>query len=190
MSTPLLILLAIIALLLLLIVMIHNSIITFYNACQRAWADVIAEELKKTRLLPNLEKMVEEYKVHEASVLQNVTELRSALQQISPDKTDIDALTKVNQQSKALLNNINMVAENYPDLKASNIYQSFMRELSELENNIAASIRIFNGNVERYNTKIEVFPNVLINKMITHKPRLNVFTDPVAASHFAYQPNF
>lgn len=190
MSTPLLILLAIIALLLLLIIMIHNSIITFYNACQRAWADVITEELKKTRLLPNLEKMVEEYKVYEASVLQNVTELRSALQQISPDKTDIDALTKVNQQSKALLNNINMVAENYPELKASNIYQSFMRELSELENNIAASIRIFNGNVERYNTKIEVFPNVLINNMITHKPRLNVFTDSVATGHFDYKPNF
>ncbi len=151
---------------------------------------MIAEELKKTRLLPNLEKMVEEYKVHEASVLQNVTALRSALQQISPEKADIDALTEVNQQSKALLNKINMVAENYPELKASTLYQSFMRELSEIENNIAASIRIFNSNVERYNTKIEVFPNVLINNMITRKPRLNVFTDPVATEHFTYQPKF
>ncbi len=190
MSTPILILFAIIILLLLGIIMIHNSIITFYNACQRAWSDVIAEELKKNRLLPNLEKMVTEYKIHEATLLQNVTELRSALQQVSPDQTDIDALTKVNQQSKALLNNIHMVAENYPELKASGLYQGFMQELSELENNIAASIRIFNSNVERFNTKIEVFPNILINQLITHKARLNPFTDPTAADHFEYKPNF
>ncbi len=181
---------AIAAIVALYILSVHNGIIGFYNACQRAWADVIAQELQKTRLLPNLEEMVQEYKVHEADVLQTVTELRTALKSISPDQTDVDALKRVNDQSKALLSNINMVAENYPDLKASEIYKNFMRELSELESNIAASIRIYNGNVEKFNTKIEVFPNVLVNKHITHKERLNVFTDTAAAGNFEYKPNF
>lgn len=190
MLTFLIIVLVIIMLLIAYIVGTHNSIIAFYNACQRAWADVITQELQKNRLLPTLEKMVEDYKIHEASVLQNVTELRAALKNISPKHTDLEALKAVNEQSKHLLANINMVSENYPDLKASDIYQSFMRELSELEGNIAASIRIFNANVERFNTKIELFPNILINQYFTHKERLDVFTDAAAQSGFEYKPNF
>lgn len=178
------------ALLILYGISTHNNIIAIYNACQRAWADVITQELQKNRLLPTLEKMVEEYKIHEASVLENVTELRTALKNISPEHTDIKALKAVAEQSKHLLANINMVSENYPELKASDIYQSFMRELTELEGNIAASIRIFNANVERFNTKIEVFPNVLINNYFTHKKRLEVFTDTTAQSGFEYTPNF
>jgi len=190
MSTSLIILITIMAILVIYIIATHNGIISYYNACQRAWADVITQELQKNRLLPTLEKMVEEYKIHEADVLQNVTKLRSALNNISPEDTDISALKKVNEQSKALLSNIHIVAENYPDLKASEIYQSFMREISELERNIAASLRIFNANVEKFNVKIEVFPNVLINNWFTHKARLNVFTDETAANNFDYKPNF
>lgn len=190
MSTTLILFLALLMVIVIYIITTHNGIIAYYNACQRAWADVITQELQKNRLLPNLEKMVEEYKLHEAEVLQNVTKLRTALTHISPNETDISALQKVNAQSKALLSNIHIVAENYPELKASEIYQSFMRELSELERNIAASLRIFNANVEKFNIKIEVFPNILVNQWFTHKARLNVFTDETAANHFDYKPNF
>lgn len=190
MSITLIIITILIILLISYIMGTHNSIIAFHNACQRAWADVITQELQKNRLLPTLEKMVKEYKIHEASVLQNVTQLRTALKNISPSHTDIDALKAVNEQSKTLLANIHMVSENYPDLKASEIYQSFMRELSELEGNIAASIRIFNANVESFNTKIEIFPNILINQYLTRKQRLDVFTDHTAQSGFEYKPNF
>lgn len=190
MSTTLTVFLAIIILIAIYIITIHNGIIAYFNACQRAWADVITQELQKTRLLPTLEKMVEEYKLHEADVLQNVTKLRSALSNISPENTDISALKKVNAESKALLSNIHIVAENYPELKASEVYQSFMREISELERNIAASLRIFNANVEKFNVKIEQFPNILINQWFTHKSRLNVFTDESAANNFDYKPNF
>lgn len=190
MSTTLIVLLAIIVLSAIYIITTHNGIIAYFNACQHAWADVITQELQKTRLLPTLEKMVEEYKLHEADVLQNVTKLRSALNNISPENTDISALKKVNAESKALLSNIHIVAENYPELKASEVYQSFMREISELERNIAASLRIFNANVEKFNVKIEQFPNILVNQWLTHKSRLNVFTDETAANNFDYKPNF
>lgn len=190
MSTMLLIFLAMIAIIVIYTITTHNSIIAYYNACQRAWADVIVQELQKNRLLPTLEKMVEEYKIHEADLLQNVTKLRASLSQISPENADISALNRVKTESKALLSNIHLVAENYPELKASDIYQSFMRELSELEKNIAASLRIFNANVEKFNVKIEVFPNILINQWFSHKPRLNVFTDASAADHFDYKPQF
>ncbi len=55
-------------------------------------------------------------------------------------------------------------AENYPDLKASQLYNNLMSEISEQQENIgAAPIRIFNQNVEDFNNGIEVFPNSLIN---------------------------
>ncbi len=190
MSTFAIILLVLAVIITLYIVMTHNAIITYFNACQRAWADVITQELQKTRLLPSLEKMVNEYKIHEADVMKIVTELRSALKNISPTTPDVSALQRVNSESKALMSNINLVAENYPELKASEVYQRFMRELSELEGNISASIRIFNANVEAFNTKIEVFPSVFINDIITRKARLDVFTDVEAAGNFSYKPNF
>ena len=172
------------------IIKTHNTIIAIYNACQRAWADVIAQELQKNRLLPTLEKMVAEYKLHESSLLTHITELRSSLKSLQRNAPNIDQLQAVNQDSKALLSSLNMVAENYPDLKASEIYQSFMRELSELEGNINASIRIYNGNVEKFNTMIEVFPNVYVNNFLTHKQRLDPFNDLTAESAFEYKPNF
>lgn len=173
-----------------IILSVHNSIIGFYNACQRAWADVITQELQKNRVLPKLEETLASYNLHESSIMKTVTELRTELKGISAQTADIETVRKINEQSTALIANLNAVAENYPDLKASNLYQGFMKEFSTLERDIAASIRIFNANVEKFNTKIEVFPNVLINNMLTKKTKMNVFTDSQAAAGFEYKPNF
>lgn len=189
MSSTFIMILIIIAIIALIILVTHNSIIGFYNACQRAWADVITQELQKNRVLPKLEETLASYNLHESSIMQSVTELRTALKNVS-QTTDTATLQKINEQTSALMTSLNMVAENYPDLKSSTLYQGFMKEFSALENNIAASIRIFNANVERFNTKIETFPNVLINNSLTKKPRMNVFTDSQAASNFEYKPNF
>jgi len=54
------------------------------------------------------------------------------------------------------------VAENYPTLRATENFQQLTRNLSELEDEIQASRRIYNSNVQAYNTKIQVFPNSII----------------------------
>lgn len=190
MSLPFIITLLIPLILIIYIITIHNRIITYYNATQRAWADVITQQLQKNRLLPNLEKMVEEYKIHEADVLQNITALRASLKKISPENSSVEQLKAINNESKALFSQLNMVAENYPELKASTIYQQFMQELSELEKNVAASIRIFNANVETFNTTIALFPNQFINQLFTKKSALPIFEDSRASEAFEYQPPF
>jgi LemA protein len=60
------------------------------------------------------------------------------------------------------LDGIRVVAEQYPELRASENFQRLMAELSELEDQIQASRRIYNGNVNAYNTKIQIFPNSLV----------------------------
>ena len=54
------------------------------------------------------------------------------------------------------------VSENYPELKASSVFKNLMEELSFVEDRIAAARRIYDSNVNIYNTKIEVFPQDLI----------------------------
>ena len=54
------------------------------------------------------------------------------------------------------------VAENYPELRATENFQQLSRNLSELEDEIQASRRIYNSNVQAYNTKIQVFPNSMV----------------------------
>jgi LemA protein len=54
------------------------------------------------------------------------------------------------------------VAENYPDLRATENFQKLQNELTEIEDEIQASRRIYNSNVQSFNTKIQVFPNSII----------------------------
>jgi LemA protein len=61
-----------------------------------------------------------------------------------------------------VLGDLRAVAENYPELRATENFQQLSRNLSEVEDEIQASRRIYNSNVQAYNTKIQVFPNSLI----------------------------
>ena len=57
------------------------------------------------------------------------------------------------------------VAEAYPQLRATENFQQLQNELTNTEDQIAALARIYNGNVQSYNTQIQVFPNSLIAGM-------------------------
>jgi LemA protein len=60
------------------------------------------------------------------------------------------------------LGGLRVVAEQYPELRATENFQQLTRNLSELEDEIQASRRIYNSNVQAYNTKIQVFPNSIV----------------------------
>ena len=62
----------------------------------------------------------------------------------------------------AMLGDLRAIAENYPELRATENFQQLSRELTELEDEIQAARRIYNSNVQSYNTKIQVFPNSII----------------------------
>src|ERR671939_447778 len=71
----------------------------------------------------------------------------------------------------AALGDLRAVAEQYPQLRATENFQQLMRNLSELEDEIQASRRIYNSNVQAYNTKIQVFPNSIIANQGGFQPR-------------------
>lgn len=168
----------------------YNEIITLHNIAQRAWADVIAQERQKNKILINLEPILEQYRLHESSVLTSIADLRSSLKMLSSDAIDIDRLKDIQAKTRSLINNFHAVSENYPELKASKIYIGFMKEITEQQDNIGAAIRVFNAKVADFNIEIGKIWGAIVNGIFSRKQRLKIFSDREAEANFDYRPNF
>ena len=97
----------------------------------------------------------------EKSVFENVTNARSAMLSAKNPKQAAAAENMLAGALKTLF----AVAEAYPDLKASDNFKELQEELSDTETTIAASRQFYNSNVMDYNTKIQVFPSMLIARL-------------------------
>jgi LemA protein len=172
------------------VISLRNGIIGAKNRVQRAWADVIAYQRKKLRVIPALEEGLKNHQAYEQGVLQQLTALRSSVAKLSPESVDVGRLQEVDQCSKALLSGLRVAVEAYPVLKTSELYAGWMRELSEAEENIAAAIVIFNGTVESFNDCIQEWPGSAVNARFNREKPLDTFTDSAAQNEFEYKPNF
>ena len=170
------------------VILIYNSIIGKYNAVDRAWASVLTQERQKNKIIPHVEQMVEQYRLHEASVLKEVTALRSAIANLGGG-VDTAKLAQAEQYTESLLKGLQVAVEAYPELKASETYSQVMAEISEQQEQVGAAIRIFNGNVEDFNNAIQMFPNSLVNSLLCRKQPITSFSDSEAPAGFDYRPN-
>ena len=168
-------------------VIIYNSIIGGFNSTREAWANVIATERQKNKVIPEIEKLVEGYKEYEGGVLKDITKLRSAIKDLDNDDVGGSSLKQTEQMTAQLMKSLQVTVEAYPDLKASDAYTGLMKEISEIQENIAAAIRMFNNSVKNFNDSIEMFPNVIVNNMTLKKKRINEFSDSQAEEGFEYK---
>ena len=120
---------------------------------------------RRADLIPNLVETVKGYATHEKELFEKVTKERTAL--ISAKGTGEKAAA--NNQLTQTLKSIFAVAENYPDLKASQNFLELSEELSDTENKIAYSRQFYNSSVLEFNTKIKVFPNILLARLLDFK---------------------
>ena len=136
---------------------IYNGLIRARNVVKDAWADIDTELKKRYDLVPNLVAAVQGYAGHERSVLENVTQLRTqAMQATGPAKGDAEG------QFSDALKSLFAVAENYPDLKASQNFTPLQNELTQIENDIQSARAYYNAAVREYNTATSVAPKNLI----------------------------
>ncbi|WP_174492973.1 LemA family protein [Acinetobacter sp. Marseille-Q1623] len=169
---------------------IRNNIVRYFNATKRAWAEVANFEVQKAKILGNLEQVLTKYTEFEKSTLEKVTELRQQILNLNLNHTDVSQLQHIEKLSQDLIKNLNVVVENYPELKADQIYLKMMDEIQEQNENVGAAITIFNRNVEEFNNTIQVFPNNLINTLTLSKKAIRPFSDPILLKNFDYRPNF
>lgn len=154
------ILVAVIAVIVLWFVLLYNGLIRLRNRTQEGWSDIDVQLKRRHDLIPNLVNSVKGYMTHERELLQKVTEMRSKAIS-AQEKGDTKGLAAAEGQLGAMLGQLQIAVEAYPDLKANQNVAQLMDELSDTENKIQASRRFYNSQVRDFNTKIESFPNNL-----------------------------
>src|SRR6266567_2835824 len=162
----LIVFIAIIAIVLLFIFIAYNSMVTARVRISEASSEIDVQLKRRTDLIPNLVESVKGYAKHEKEVFENVTKARASLVSASTTQEKADANNQLSQTLKSLF----AVAENYPELKASQNFLSLQEELSDTENKIAYSRQFYNTNVRDYNTKLQTFPSVLVADMFHFLP--------------------
>src|SRR5687767_2012076 len=142
----------------LIYVLIRNSMIGSRNRVDESWSGIDVQLKRRHDLVPNLVETVKGYATHERETFEKVTQARAKAMQAQGPAQSSAAEGLLN----AALTDLRAVAEQYPDLRATENFQQLSRNLSELEDEIQASRRIYNSNVQAYNTKIQIFPNSIV----------------------------
>jgi len=155
---PVIIIVAILVVLVLIFIGVNNSMIGARNRVDEAWSGIDVQLKRRHDLVPNLVETVKGYATHERETFEKVTEARAeAMKAQGPAESGA-----AEGRLSAVLGDLRAVAENYPELRATENFQQLSRNLSELEDEIQASRRIYNSNVQSYNTDIQQFPGSII----------------------------
>lgn len=145
-------LLAILVLLLLAGVWVYNRLVKQRNIVAAAWADIDVQLQKRHELIPNLVATVRGYMDHEASVLERTTLSRSA----TPE--GVGRLAEQETGLSRSLGRLFALAEDYPDLKASEGFQQLHSSLVKIEDDLQYARRYYNGAVRDNNNLVQSFP--------------------------------
>ena len=159
--------LALIAGLALLVVAIFNRLVALARRCDQAAADIDVQLKLRHDLVPSLVETVKGYAGHERSTLEEVIRARAAAlaAPAGPAKAEAEGLLG------NALGRLMMVAEAYPELKASASFTQLQAELSDIEHTIAASRRFLNAAATEYNTTREQFPANLVAEAFAFAPK-------------------
>jgi len=146
----------------------YNRLVTLKNRAKEAWADIDVQLKRRYDLIPNLVETVKGYAAHEREVFEKVTEARARA--ISAEKEgDVRKIAEAENFLASTLKTLFAVAENYPDLKASQNFLELQRELRDTEDKIMYARRFYNANVRDLNIAIESFPTNIIASIFGFK---------------------
>lgn len=160
MNILLIILIIIIIALIFFVISTYNGLVKSRNKVKNSWAQIEVQLNRRGDLIPNLVETVKGYASHESKVFDDVTQARSGLMNANGVQEMADADNTLSQTLKSLF----AVAENYPDLKANENFQSLQEQLEDTENKISYSRQFYNDTVLMYNNKCETFPsNIFAN---------------------------
>jgi len=142
------------------LVSVYNSLIVLKTRIQEALSGIDVQLKRRADLIPNIVETVKGYATHEKDVFENVTKARSALMNAGTVGQKAEADNMLTGALKSLF----AVAENYPELKANTNFLDLQRQLEDTEDKVAYSRQFYNSNVLDFNSKIQMFPTVIIAK--------------------------
>jgi len=147
---------------------VFNSLVVKRNRVKNAWSDIDVQLKRRYDLVPNLVETVKGYKDYEASVLEKVTQARTSV--LQAQKESVASRAEAENLLSSALKNLFAVAENYPQLRASENFQKLQQELANLENDIQSARRYYNAAVRELNNAVQRFPANLIAGLLGFSP--------------------
>jgi LemA protein len=136
----------------------YNGLIRSRNRVKEAWSGIDVQLRRRASLVPNLVETVKGYASHERETFEEVTRARSAVEQAG----SIPDAAAANNMLTGALRHLFAVAENYPELRASDNFRDLQSELSDIEEKIAFARQFYNTNVLDYNNRLQTVPTVFI----------------------------
>ena len=160
--TGLIILLAVIAVVVIWLILLYNGLVQLKVRADSAWSDIDVQLKRRHDLIPNLVETVKGYAAHEKGTFENIAKYRSLAMQATAPADRAQAEGQLTNALKSLF----AVAENYPQLRASEQFTSLQNSLNSIEGDIQNARRYYNAVVRDYNTKVQSFPtNMLASSM-------------------------
>lgn len=157
----------IVLILIIYVIATYNGLVNFKNKVQDSWAQIDVLLKRRNDLIPNLIETVKGYATHEKTTLDAVIQARnSAVNAKDPH----EKMESANMLTEAL-GNLFALSENYPDLKANEVFKNLQIELTGTEDKIAFARQFYNDTVQHYNTAIMVFPNNIMAKLMKYKEK-------------------
>ncbi|MBP3597122.1 MAG: LemA family protein [Clostridia bacterium] len=151
----------IITIFIVLVIVKYNKIKTLHNKVKQSRSSIDVYLTQRFDLIPNLVECVKGYAKHEKELFVQITELRAAYNQ----SKDLKKGAELNNK----FNDILLLEENYPDLKANENFLNLQKNLSKMESQLQAARRLYNSDVTIYNTDIETFPGNLFSTIFNFK---------------------
>ncbi len=141
-------------------VLLYNGLVRRKNDVENGWSQIDVQLKRRHDLIPNLVATVQGYARHEKELFERVALLRSQ----ALGAPDLAGRLRSEGAPSGAMKSLLMVAEGYPELKASANFLALQEELTSTENRIAFARQYYNMAVNRYNTAVESFPGNLVAK--------------------------
>jgi LemA protein len=150
-----------------MLVILYNRLVRLRNRAENAWAQVDVQLRRRYDLIPNIVEAVKGYASHERQTFEEVTKARTAAQQAQTVPDQAQAENMLTQAIGRLF----AVAEQYPQLRATENFQQLQAQLAETEGKIAISRQVYNDTVLTYDTALETVPTNIVGGMFNFEER-------------------
>ena len=149
-------------------VSLYNHLVTLKNNSKKAWSNIDILLKQRNSELPKLIHTCQQHMQYEQETLEKVIKARNLVESALKSK-DIGAISNAGQQLEVGLNGLFAVAENYPELKASDSFLRLQTRITTLEESISDRREFYNDSANTSNTRIEQFPDNIIANIFNFK---------------------
>lgn len=145
----------------------YNNLMVMDEDVKAKWGQVENQLQRRSNLIPNLLETVKGYAGHEKEVIQGISDARAGYSSANTP----EEFAKADEQFGQAVRSLNIMVENYPDLKANENFKDLQVELAGTENRIATERMYYNESVQKFNQSVRRFPTSIIANMFGFSPK-------------------